>query len=60
MSVLQDIKEKVIKDKIEEVGSKGIIEDKYLIRNRLIVNSQRGNLLGELKESLRAVSYTHL
>ncbi len=53
MSVLQDIKEKVIKDKIEEVGSKGIIEDKYLIKNRLIVNSQRGNLLGELKESLR-------
>ena len=53
MSVLQDIKEKVIKDKIEEVGFKGIIEDKYLIKNRLIVNSQRGNLLGELKESLR-------
>ena len=53
MSVLQDIKEKVIKDKIEEVGSKGIIEDKYLIKNRLIVNSQRGNLLVELKESLR-------
>lgn len=53
MSVLQDIKEKVIKDKIEEVGSKGIIEDKYLIKNRLIVNSQRGNLLAELKESLR-------
>ena len=53
MSVLQDIKEKVIKDKIEEVGSKGIIEDKYLIKNRLIVNSQRGNLLEELKESLR-------
>lgn len=53
MSVLQNIKEKVIKDKIEEIGSKGIIEDKYLIKNRLIVNSQRGNLLGELKESLR-------
>lgn len=53
MSVLHDIKEKVIKDKIEEVGSKGIIEEKYLIKNRLIVNSKRGNLLAELKESLR-------
>nr|WP_270603141.1 hypothetical protein [Clostridium perfringens] len=37
MSVLQDIKEKVIKDKIEEVGSKGIIEDKYLIKTGLLL-----------------------
>ncbi len=31
---------------------KKIIEEKYLVKNKLIVNSQRGNLLNELKSSL--------
>ena len=37
---------------IETLNPKEIIEEKYLIKNKLIVNSQRGNLLDELKLSM--------
>ena len=37
---------------IENLNLKEVIEEKYLIKNKLIVNSQRGNLLNELKLSL--------
>lgn len=37
---------------IENLNPKEVIEEKYLIKNKLIVNSQRGNLLNELKLSL--------
>lgn len=37
---------------IENFDPKEIIEEKYLIKNKLIVNSQRGNLLNELKLSM--------
>ena len=52
MSFFMDIEEKV-KPREEGISPKEIIKDKYLVKNRLIVNSKRGNLLGELKESLR-------
>ncbi|NLK95284.1 MAG: DEAD/DEAH box helicase [Clostridiales bacterium] len=52
-SILNDIKEKVMStEQGFELGPKAIIQDKYIIKNKLIVNSQRGNLLNELKESL--------
>ena len=35
-----------------DLQSKNIIEESYVVRNKLIVNSKRGNLLKELKESL--------
>ncbi|MBU5486673.1 DEAD/DEAH box helicase [Clostridium sp. MSJ-8] len=35
-----------------DIESKNIIEDSYIIKNKLIVNSKRGNLYKELKESL--------
>lgn len=37
---------------LEPLNPKEIIEEKYLIKNKLIVNSQRGNLLDELKLSM--------
>lgn len=51
-NMLNDIKEKVLSN--EELGlqSKSIISENYIIKNKLIVNSQRGNLLNELKQSL--------
>jgi len=51
--ILDGINEKVISESLDlEISPKSIIEDKYIIRNKLIVNSQRGNLLKELKQSL--------
>lgn len=51
--ILDGISEKVISESLDlEISPKSIIEDKYIIRNKLIVNSQRGNLLNELKQSL--------
>lgn len=37
---------------LENIEPKEIIEEKYLVKNKLIVNSQKGNLLRELKLSL--------
>lgn len=51
-SILSGIKEKVILSEDFDVIPKPIAEDKYVVKNKLIVNSQRGNLLKELKESL--------
>jgi superfamily II DNA or RNA helicase/HKD family nuclease len=51
-SILNELSEKLnIKD-IEELEPKSIMEEKYIVHNKLIVNSQRGNLLKELKLSL--------
>ena len=52
MAVLNDIKEKVLSNEELDFKSKSIITDNYIIKNKLIVNSQRGNLLNELKQSL--------
>lgn len=35
-----------------KLDPKPIIKDKYIVKNKLVVNSQRGNLLKELKKSL--------
>ena len=51
--ILDGINEKVISGSLDlEISPKSIIEDKYIISNKLIVNSQMGNLLKELKQSL--------
>lgn len=47
-----------IKDCKLPIDAKSIIEEKFLVKNKLIVNSQKGNLLKELKESLsECISY---
>lgn len=51
-NLLNELSEKLTIKGIEELEPKTIIEEKYLIHNKLIVNSQRGNLLKELKLSL--------
>jgi len=51
-SVLNELSEKLQFKGIEELEPKTIIEEKYIVHNKLIVNSQRGNLLRELKLSL--------
>ena len=51
-SVLNELSEKLKFKGIEELEPKTIIEEKYIVHNKLIVNSQRGNLLRELKLSL--------
>ncbi|HEY5525275.1 MAG TPA: DEAD/DEAH box helicase family protein, partial [Clostridium sp.] len=48
--LLQEITSKEIKPHIDP---KAIIEENYLVKNKLIVNSQKGNLLKELKVSLQ-------
>ena len=52
--ILDNIKEKAILYTENNTGllHKSIIDDKYIVKNKLIVNSKRGNLLKELKESL--------
>ena len=51
-SILNKLSEKInIKD-IVDLEPKTIIEENYLAHNKLIVNSQKGNLLKELKLSL--------
>lgn len=53
MSVLQGINEKIILSEVAvDLVSKSIVQNEYVIKNKLIVNSQRGNLLTELKQSL--------
>ena len=51
-SILKGINEKVALPEDFDIIPKQIAEDKYVVKNKLIVNSQRGNLLKELKESL--------
>lgn len=51
-NLLNELLEKLNIKGIEELEPKTIIEEKYLVHNKLIVNSQRGNLLKELKLSL--------
>lgn len=52
-NLLEEIMEKSILDnKNLDINVKNIIKDKYLVSNKLIVNSNMGNLLGELKKSL--------
>lgn len=46
---IQDIEEKAIIG----LNNKPIIDDNYIVSNKLIVNSKRGNLLSELKLSLK-------
>lgn len=50
--ILNEIKEKMILSEDFDLIPKPIEEEKYFVKNKLIVNSQRGNLLKELKESL--------
>lgn len=45
-------KQIVLGEESFDLDSKSIIDEKYIIKNKLIVNSQRGNLLKELKISL--------
>lgn len=45
-------KQIVLGEEVFDLDSKSIIDEKYIIKNKLIVNSQRGNLLKELKISL--------
>ncbi len=42
----------VLNEVLSDINSNSIFEDKYIIKNKLIVNSHRGNLLSELKQSL--------
>lgn len=52
-SVLENMIENLIPAEIEsKLDPKPIVKDKYIVENKLIVNSQRGNLLKELKKSL--------
>jgi superfamily II DNA or RNA helicase/HKD family nuclease len=51
-NLLNELSEKINLKGIAELEPKTIIEEKYLVHNKLIVNSQRGNLLKELKLSL--------
>ena len=52
-NILEEIREKTILSEVAiDLESKSISEEKYMINNKLIVNSNRGNLLRELKESL--------
>lgn len=45
-------KQIVLGEESFDLDSKSIIDEKYIIKNKLIVNSQRDNLLKELKISL--------
>lgn len=42
----------IIKELAFDIDNKPIISEEFIVENRLIVNSKRGNLLKELKESL--------
>ncbi|WP_027631536.1 DEAD/DEAH box helicase [Clostridium hydrogeniformans] len=51
--ILEDINERGISESFDlEISPKSVIEDKYVIKNKLIINSKQGNLLKELKQSL--------
>lgn len=53
MKVLHEFEEKLLSSESStDLSSKKIIEERYIIKNQLIVNSHRGNLLAELKQSL--------
>lgn len=53
MNISQNINNQVFeKNILDNISSKGIIDDKYFINNKLILNSQMGNLLLELKKCL--------
>lgn len=52
-SILDEVIKSIeTKDLNLPIDAKDIIEDKFLVKNKLIVNSKKGNLLKELKESL--------
>lgn len=52
-SILDKINNNIISEEIAiDLDVKEIIEDKYIVKNKLIVNSRKGNLLNELKNSL--------
>lgn len=50
--ILKKINHKGLSEIALDIDNKNIIDEDYIIQNRLIVNSKRGNLLKELKESL--------
>lgn len=50
--ILKNINHKVLSETAFDIDSKNIIDENYITQNRLIVNSKRGNLLKELKQSL--------
>ncbi|MGL4990831.1 MAG: DEAD/DEAH box helicase [Sarcina sp.] len=52
MQLLKNLKENLSQIEKEKIEFKEIINDKYLIDNKLLINSQRGNLLTELKKCL--------